>query len=462
MVRLQSLPRGHLREVALKVLLFLAGAALGLLALLPVPWWGWDSDGLVTALWTLNGQSYAEVFRTVGILDAHPPLYYLLYKAWMTAWGFGHLMAGVPEAAVPLPHLLAVLFFALLSGGLALAAHDLLGPWGAFAALGLLFLFWDTPWAFALRMYPLAAALVTLGAWAYLRGRAFAGSLFGLLALYTHYLSGYALLPFALYRLFQDWRERSWRALFPFAPYLLYLPWLPWLLKQVREGHSYPDLRPPPEDLFLYFWQKWPPGVVALFLLLGLVAAWRAPRVRPLLLLALAGPYVWYLTSLFLNTVLVRYNFIFVGPLVLAGAAALAWAPKPARWGASLLLLAAGLLWAHLTRPYWPAWDMVTQARIAERFVARGVPFVLDRWGGGYAPMLAFVAPGLKDKQEVLTTGELWRYCGDSRPLLAYRNWFLSPEESLVHQLILCRRGGWREVHGTNALTLFLLPPPRR
>lgn len=462
MVRLQSLPRGHLREVALKVLLFLAGAALGLLALLPVPWWGWDSDGLVTALWTLNGQSYAEVFRTVGTLDAHPPLYYLLHKAWMTAWGFGHLTAGVPEAAVPLPHLLAVLFFALLSGGLALAAHDLLGPWGAFAALGLLFLFWDTPWAFALRMYPLAAALVTLGAWAYLRGRAFAGSLFGLLALYTHYLSGYALLPFALYRLFQDWRERSWRALFPFAPYLLYLPWLPWLLRQVRAGHSYPELRPPPEDLFAYFWQKWPPGVVALFLLLGLVAAWRAPRVRPLLLLALAGPYVWYLTSLLLNTVLVRYNFVFVGPLVLAGAAALAWAPKPARWGASLLLLAAGLLWAHLTRPYWPAWDMVTQARIAERFVARGVPFVLDRWGGGYAPMLAFVAPGLKDKQEVLTTGELWRYCGDSRPLLAYRNWFLSPGESLVHQLILCRRGGWREVHGTRALTLFLLPPPRR
>jgi len=59
-------------------------------------------------------------------------------------------------------------------------------------------MFWDAPWAFSLRMYPLAAALVTLGAWAYLRGRAFAGSLFGLLALYTHYL--------------------------------LYLPWLPWIL----------------------------------------------------------------------------------------------------------------------------------------------------------------------------------------------------------------------------------------
>jgi len=101
----------------------------------------------------------------------------------------------------------------------------------------------------------------------------------------------------------------------------------------VREGRSYPDLRPPPEDLFVYFWQKWPPGVVALFLLLGLVAAWRAPRVRPLLLLVVAGPYVWYFTSLFLNTVLVRYNFVFVGPLVLAGAAGLAWAPRPARLG---------------------------------------------------------------------------------------------------------------------------------
>jgi len=460
MVPLQGLPRGHLQEVALRALIFLAGATLGLLALLPLPWWGWDSDTLIAALWTLSGQSYAEVIRTVGTLDAHPPLYYLLYKAWMTAWGFGHLTAGVPDAAVPLPHLLAVLFFALLSGGVALAAHDLLGPWAAFGALGLLFMFGDTPWAFSLRMYPLAAALVTLGAWAYLRGWAFSGSLFGLLALYTHYLSGYALVPFALYRLLQDAKERGFRALLPFAPYLLYLPWLPWLFHQVRAGHSYPHLRPSPEDLFVYFWQKWPPGVVALFLLLGLVAAWRAPGVRPLLILALAGPYVWYFTSLFLNTVLSRYNFIFVGPLVLAGAAGLAWAPRPARWGASLLLFAAGLLWVHLSRPHWPVWDMVTQARIAERFVERGVPFVLDRRDERRVAMLAFVAPGLKDKQEVLTTSELWRYCGDPRPLLAYRDWFLSPDESLAQRLVRCR-GSWREVYGTNALTLFLLPPSK-
>ncbi len=104
---------------------------------------------------------------------------------------------------------------------------------------------------------------------------------------------------------------------------------------------------------------------------------------------------------------------------------------------------------------------MVTQARIAERFVERGVPFVLDRWGERYVNILAFVAPGLEGKQEVLTTSELWRYCNAPHPLLAYRNWYLSPEESLVHQLTLCR-GSWREVHGTRALTLFLLPPPRR
>jgi hypothetical protein len=183
--------------------------------------------------------------------------------------------------------------------------------------------------------------------------------------------------------------------------------------------------------------------------------------VRPLLALAVAGPYVWYFTSLFLNTVLARYNFVFVGPLVLAEAAGLAWAPRPARWGASLLLFAAGLLWVHLSRPHWPVWDMVTQARIAERFVEKGVPFVLDRQGDRLVAMLAFVASGLKDRQEVLTAGELWRYCGDPRPLLAYRNWFLSSEESLVHQLILCR-GPWREVHGTDTFTLFLLPPPGR
>jgi hypothetical protein len=71
------------------------------------------------------------------------------------------------------------------------------------------------------------------------------------------------------------------------------------------------------------------------------------------------------------------------------------------------------------------------------------------------------VAPGLKDKQEVLTASELWRYCGDPRPLVAYRDWFLPAEESLVQRLMRCR-GSWREVHGTAALTLFLLPPPKR
>jgi hypothetical protein len=50
MVCLQGLPRGHLQEVALRTLVFLAGVALRLLTLLPLPWWGWDSDGLVSAL----------------------------------------------------------------------------------------------------------------------------------------------------------------------------------------------------------------------------------------------------------------------------------------------------------------------------------------------------------------------------------------------------------------------------
>ncbi len=77
------------------------------------------------------------------------------------------------------------------------------------------------------------------------------------------------------------------------------------------------------------------------------------------------------------------------------------------------------------------------------------------------SPMLSFAEPRLKDRQELLATTNLWRYCEDERPLLAYRNWYLSPEESLVHQLTLCR-GGWREVYGTGAYTLFLLPPPRR
>ncbi len=99
---------------------------------------------------------------------------------------------------------------------------------------------------------------------------------------------------------------------------------------------------------------------------------------------------------------------------------------------------------------------------LSERFVERGVPFIYEGKDGKRTYLLEFAAPGLTGRGEVLTRANLWRYCGDERPLLAYRNWYLSPGESLVHQLILCRRGGWREVHGTRVHTLFLLPPPRR
>jgi hypothetical protein len=316
------LPRRATAVVGGKVLApaFLAallGACLAFLSLYPLPDWGPDFDNAFTGHHVL-GRSPGKVWRGIGQGDAHLPLYYLLAWAWLREKTFqgldGLLLLACEERTLSL-------IFQLLLGATLAGAGYLLGKGpGAMAALGLALASRIWPEGPDLRMYPLAAAWTALAAVAYLRDRPFFGSLFGALALYTHYLSGLLLLPYALFALSHSWKERGARSLLFLTPYGLFLPWVPWLLGQIRAGHSLPWLRPEPEAVFRLALDAWP-GPVLLLAAVGLLPLALRRRVPLALLLALAALYTWYLVSLGVNVVMGgRYLLPFV-PLVALGLA---------------------------------------------------------------------------------------------------------------------------------------------
>ena len=265
----------------------LLGACLAFLSLYPLPDWGPDFDNAFTGYHVL-GKSPGEVWRGIGQSDAHPPLYYLLAWAWLREKAFqgldGLLLLAREERTLSL-------IFQLLLGGALAGGGYLLGRWpGAMAALGLALASRVWPEGPDFRMYPLAAAWTALAAVAYLRDRPFFGSLFGALALYTHYLSGLLLLPYALFALSRSWRGQGARSLLALAPYGLFLPWVPWLLGQIRAGRSLPWMRPEPEAVFGFVLNAWP-GPILLLAAVGLLPLALRRRVPLALLLALAALY---------------------------------------------------------------------------------------------------------------------------------------------------------------------------
>jgi len=336
----------------------LLGACLAFLSLYPLPGWGPDFDQVFTGYHVL-GRSPGEVWRGIGRGDAHPPLYYLLVWAWLREKAFqgldGLLLLAYEE------RLLSLIFQLWLGAALAAGGY-LLGRWpGAMAALGLALAFEVWPKGPDLRMYPLAAAWTTLAAVAYLRDRPFAGSLFGTLALYTHYLSGLLLLPYALFALARSWRGQGARSLLALAPYGLFLPWVPWLLGQIRAGYSLPWLRPEPEAVFGLALGAWP-GPVLLLAAVGPLPLALRRRLPLALPLALAALYTWYLVSLGINVVMGgRYLFPFV-PLVALGLAEAVGALSREGFGRLALLLGAvfllaGFAYSRYGRPAEPVED---------------------------------------------------------------------------------------------------------
>jgi hypothetical protein len=348
---------GH-RFFAPTFLAALLGACLTFLSLYPLADWGPEFDNVFTGYYVL-GKNPGEVWRGIGQNDAHPPLYYLLAWAWLRGRTFhgldGLLLLAREERTLSL-------IFQLLLGAALAGGGYLLGRWpGAMAALGLALASGVWPEGPNLRMYPLAAAWAAPAAVAYLTDRPFAGSLFGTLALYTHYLSGLLLLPYALFALSRSWRKRSAFSLLTLAPYGLFLPWVPWLLRQISSGRSFSWLRPEPEAVFGFALNAWP-GPILPLTTAGLLPLPLRRRLPFALLLALAALYTWYLASLGINVVMGgRYLFPFV-PLVALGLAELVGTLSQEGFRRLALLLGAtfllaGFVYSRYGRPAEPVED---------------------------------------------------------------------------------------------------------
>ena len=433
---------------------------LSLLLLYPFPY-GWDFDLCFNALKTLQGQGLREVWRGVGTGDAHPPGYYLLYKAWMGVRGYDPLPPGVPEEAVDWALLLNLGGAVFMAGAVSFVGWYLLGAWGGVLALGILLFYGDMAHAPLLRMYPFAGGLAVLSAWAYLTRRPLMGSLLGVVGLYTHYLVGVAVAPFALLALWEGWRLRGVGSLLAYLPYLLFLPWVPMVAYQLQHGHHFPHIRPYPEHLFLYVGQKWPGVFLYLFLPLALYASWKHVEARRLSLASAAGLYLWFYLSLVVNAVLVRYVFLFSGLIALALGAGIKGLPSWARGVTALTVVGLGGLNLYYQREVSPWEDITGQARLARIFLEKSGSMVLYLDGRGRLQPFRLHLPQLEDRVQALGWREATELCETEAPFLLWRYHHLRAEESPVQHVLDCLRGRVRLLHPTPRGSLYLYWPTR-
>lgn len=200
--------------------------------------------------WRLTEFPLVEMVQRVG-RDNHPPLYFLLLKAWSAVFGVSEW---------------ALRGLSVLLGGATIAGIYLF-TWEAFrrpdetteqtmrrrrlalfAATAVAFSVFQIRWAWEVRMYTLGTALAAFSSWAFFRALHAPPSavrpwlLFGLLDLlfaYTHYYALFSIVAQALFlaglllvasrgspqTFFRD--PRFWHALL--AGEMVALGWLPWL-----------------------------------------------------------------------------------------------------------------------------------------------------------------------------------------------------------------------------------------
>ncbi|WCM40108.1 hypothetical protein [Thermus antranikianii] len=268
-----------------------------------------------------------------------------------------------------------------------------------------------------------------------------------------------AVAPFALLALWEGWRERGPRVALAFLPYLLFLPWVPMLAYQVSHGYNFPHIRPVPESLFLYVRDKWPEGVLYPLLLLGLLAAWRIPKTRRILLPTLASLYLWFYLSLLVNVVLSRYVFLFAGLISLALASGVSLLPPWGRRVVALVVLVPALLTLHSQRALLPWEDITAQARITRSFLValEGARLYLD--GRGRADPFRLHLPEFEGRVVVLDWLGATGLCGAGKPFLLWRYHNYRPEESPVQRVLECLGGRVRVLHPTPVGTLYLYVP---
>lgn len=267
--------------------------------------------------------------------DPHPPLYYLLARAWAEVLGGMDPGGKEPPGNEGLMRGLSSLTGVVSVAYLAFRVHPVAG----------LLLLGSPAWATKVaeaRMYPLLG-LLALMAYVELRRSVLLSSFLGLLALYTQYLALFFAGWFALFALAARRVRETW-------PYLLYLPWVPVILA-VGAGGTNAHLRPNPisNTAALGELAGYPMGLALLFLVAyaALVAA-RRGQVREAfwLLIPTLTVLSWWVSGYWVNTASPRYWGAFLPPLAASVGVALGWV----RWRRVFLVLLtasglAGLAW---------------------------------------------------------------------------------------------------------------------
>jgi len=194
-------------------------------------------------VWFDEGYSILLAKQSVGTLvsltgvDAHPPLYYLLLKAWGSTFGWGELTLRT----------LSAVFAALGVAAMAALLRRLFTKRVALAALPFLVIspFW-LRYGYEIRMYALAGLICIIGSIALLRAveaktNKRAWLLYALivaLGMYTLYMTAVIWIAHVVWLLLRD-RRRFWRQPWFLAyvgAFVLFLPYLPTLIFQ--ETHS--------------------------------------------------------------------------------------------------------------------------------------------------------------------------------------------------------------------------------
>ena len=180
--------------------------------------------------------AWRDLLHVIGAVDFHPPLYYLLMKAWIGVAGTGEAALRIPSAAASV--LTVGVTYALMRK-VASVHVSLLGA----------FLLSVSPFhimaAQEARMYPLAGALVVGSTWAIADAVEQGGVLrwivyaaLALLMVYTSYLAALMLVAHGAW--IAGWNRRhlrGWLATLGGVA-CLYAPWMPSLWTQIGQAHG--------------------------------------------------------------------------------------------------------------------------------------------------------------------------------------------------------------------------------
>jgi mannosyltransferase len=184
---------------------------------------------------------WLDILGTLRMADAHPPLYYLLMKAWIHLAGPGEVAIRAPSACLSV--LSVVLTYALIRR---FAPEPV--------SLVSAFLVAVSPFAIMAgqeaRMYGLLGFLVLASTLALVvsveRGRLLGWGLYAVLAalmVYTQYLGVFVLASHGIWVAWWERRHlRAWAGSMAVAV-LLYTPWLPSLWYQTVHGNGWPWYR---------------------------------------------------------------------------------------------------------------------------------------------------------------------------------------------------------------------------